>query len=231
MKTPPGGYRIEMSDAAKILIERGRAAWQMIRRDESWEKWVEIGKALDQGRREIMRALHTNNPRGRAWSTVFGDWLVESGFDEVDAGVRSRLQKLIDNLPAVEAWRQTLGLAQRLEYNHPNTVWRRFEKRALVPQKDDPVALKPTNPKDVEIARLVEEVDEATAKIRRLERAAGDISEGRDWSWHDDPADIAQAMMRLYPDKAKRLGAALQNLAKPAVKKPRKPAAIVLDLP
>jgi len=39
-----------------------------------------------------------------------------------------------------------------------------------------------------------------------------------DWSWQDQPEDIAAAMLRIYSDKAKRLGAALQNASKPAAK-------------
>jgi len=54
---------------------------------------------------------------------------------------------------------------------------------------------------------------------------AGVFSEGRDWTWHDTPEQIAAAMLQLYPDKAKRLGSALQNAAKSTTRKPRTPAA------
>jgi hypothetical protein len=214
-------FRIAMSPEASLVIERGRNAWVSLRQDETWEKWVMIGRAIDQGRREIMRELRTNTPKGKAWSQYFGAWLAENGFDEIDKGARSRLQTCIDNLPAVEAWRATLGLAQRLQLNHPNTVFRRWQAARAAPPAD-PATPKPGNKKDAEIARLIEELDTAQARLRRIERAAQDVSEGRDWSWHDDPADIAAAMLRLYPDKAKRLGAALQNLAKPAAAKPRR---------
>jgi hypothetical protein len=55
-----------------------------------------------------------------------------------------------------------------------------------------------------------------TAQLRR-----NDLTEGRDWTWHDTPQEIAEAMLRTHPDKAKRLRAALQNLAKSTTKKPR----------
>jgi hypothetical protein len=35
-----------------------------------------------------MRALHTNRPFGAQWSRVFGAWLSENTFDEIDKGVR-----------------------------------------------------------------------------------------------------------------------------------------------
>ena len=40
---------------------------------------------------------------------------------------RSRLQNCLGNLPAIEQWRQTLGLTPRLQLNHSNAVWRRFQ--------------------------------------------------------------------------------------------------------
>jgi hypothetical protein len=72
--------------------------------------------------------------------------------------------------------------------------------------------------KTEEIVRLQEELDAAN---RELRKGPDDLSEGRDWTWHETPEDIAAAMLRLYPDKAKRLGSALQNAAKSTTKKPR----------
>jgi hypothetical protein len=71
----------------------------------------------------------------------------------------------------------------------------------------------------MEIVRLQEELDAANRKLRNRD----DLSEGRDWTWHDTPEQIAAAMLRLYPDKAKRLGSALQNAAKSTTRKPRTP--------
>jgi len=73
----------------------------------------------------------------------------------------------------------------------------------------------------MEIVRLQEELDAANKKLREIERARGNITEGRDWTWHDRVDDIAAAMLQAYPDKAKRLGSALQNLSKSTTKKPR----------
>jgi hypothetical protein len=44
-----------------------------------------------------------------------------------------------------------------------------------------------------------------------LKRNRDDLTEGSDWTWHDTPEHIAAVMLRRYPDKAKRLGAALQQ--------------------
>ena len=69
--------------------------------------------------------------------------------------------------------------------------------------------------------RLQEELDAAQRELRQLKKNRDNLTEGRDWTWHDTPDDIAAAMMQTHPDKAKRLGAALQNLAKATTKKPR----------
>ena len=119
--------QIKFDRDVALVVERGREAWRSLRRDETWEKWVAIGRAIDLGRTTIMRHLGTNQPKGRTWSDVFGAWLKQNEFDQIDKGVRSRLQTCIENLPAVEAWRATLGLKRRLELNHPNTVLRRWK--------------------------------------------------------------------------------------------------------
>jgi hypothetical protein len=72
-----------------------------------------------------------------------------------------------------------------------------------------------------EIVRLQEELDAANRELRQLRKGRDDLTEGRDWTSHDTPDAIAAAMLRLYPDKAKRLGSALQNAAKSTTKKPR----------
>jgi hypothetical protein len=69
--------------------------------------------------------------------------------------------------------------------------------------------------------RLQDELDAAHRELRQLKKNRDDLTEGTAWTWHDKPEDIAAAMLRLYPDKAKRLGSALQNLAKSTTRKPR----------
>jgi hypothetical protein len=88
-------------------------------------------------------------------------------------------------------------------------------------KKGDGSTSPPPNRKDMEIVRLQEELDTAYRKLRELERQHGNITEGRDWTWHDTPDAIAAAMLAAYPEKAKRLGSALQNLSKSTTKKPR----------
>jgi len=209
---------VQLDENSQLVVDRGRQAWKSLKSDETWEKWVAIGRAIEIGRNETMRALHTNQPKGGQWGRVFGSWLSQNGFDEIDKGVRSRLQNCLDEQTEIDRWRQNIGLAQRLQLNHPNAVWRRFQAARTAPNKDLGTSPQP-NRKDIEIMRLQAELDDAHAKLRAFEYDK--ISEGRDWDWQDTPQEIAEAMLRLYPDEAKRLGAALQNLAKSTTKKPR----------
>jgi hypothetical protein len=208
---------VKLDENSQLVVDRGRQAWKSLKSDETWEKWVAIGRAIEIGRNETMRALHTNQPKGGQWGRVFGSWLSENGFDEIDKGVRSRLQNCLDHQTEIDTWRQNIGLAQRLQLNHPNAVWRRWQAAQAAPK--GPGTPPTGNRKDIEIMRLQSELDEANRKLHAFEHDK--ISEGRDWDWQDTPQEIAEAMLRLYPDKAKRLGAALQNLAKSTAKKPR----------
>jgi hypothetical protein len=221
MPRPLAQSLVQLDHDAERVVERGRQAWKSLRNDETFEKWIAIGRAIEIGRNETMRLLHSNRPAGAQWSRVFGAWLAENGFDEIDKGVRSRLQNCLDNLPAIELWRQNIGLGQRLQLNHPNAVWRKWQAAKEAPNGADRSTSPPPNRKDMEIVRLQEELDAANKKLREIERQRGNITEGRDWTWHDTPDAIAAAMLAAYPDKAKRLGSALQNAAKSTTKKPR----------
>jgi hypothetical protein len=197
----------------ETVVSRGRAAWKSLRQDETWEKWVAIGRAIEAGKTAIMRILNTNQPKGRAWSETFGAWLTETGFAEIDKGVRSRLQTCLDNLPAIEAWRQMIGLTQRLQLNHPNAVLRRWQAAQSIPGKGKAPGNSGRPGLREEVIRLQSELD---AAHRRLETA-----EGNDWDWQDTPEEIAKAMLASHPAKAKRVGAAILTLSKSTAKKPR----------
>ena len=210
---------IKLDPDTQTLVTRGREAWRSLRNDETWEKWVAIGRAIEAGKGAIMRVLHTNQPKGRAWSQTFGAWLAENEFDQIDKGVRSRLQTCLDRLPEIEAWRVSLGLTQRLQLNHPNAVLRRWQAASAAP--GDPEAAAGNGRKPglrEEVARLQSELDAAQREIGRLRRTEDD---GSEWDWQDTPDEIAQAMLRRYPSKAKRVGAAILAHSKATAKKPR----------
>ena len=65
--------------------------------------------------------------------------------------------------------------------------------------------------------RLQSELDAAQREIGRLRQG---YDEGNDFDWQDTPDEIAKAMLRSHPAKAKRVGAAILTLSKSTAKKP-----------
>jgi hypothetical protein len=61
---------------------------------------------------------------------------------------------------------------------------------------------------------------ELDAALKELVRPSRAEDAGNDWDWQDTPEDIAKAMLRQTPKKAKRVGAAILVLSKAAAKKP-----------
>jgi hypothetical protein len=208
---------IKLDPDTQTVVTRGREAWRSLKNDETWEKWVAIGRAIEAGRQAIMRLLHTNQPKGRAWSQTFGSWLSENEFDQIDKGVRSRLQNCLDHLPEIEGWRRTLGLTQRLQLNHPNAVLRRWQAATAAPKEADGNGSRRPGLRE-EVLRLQSELDAAHREIGRLRRSE---DEGNDWDWQDTPEEIAEAMLRSHPAKAKRVGAAILSQSKSTAPKPR----------
>jgi hypothetical protein len=68
-----------------------------------------------------------------------GEWLRDNGLGDVCAQERYRLLLILENLPAIEAWREGLDEAQRRRLNHPNAIWAHW-RRATKPKQ-------PTAPK------------------------------------------------------------------------------------
>jgi hypothetical protein len=118
--------KVRLNETDAQVVARGVEAWRTVKRARQWRDWIRIGLAIETGRRAIMSRLGLAKPTGRLWSTAFGAWLAESGFDEIDAGTRSRLLNCVENRVAITAWRQTLSRHERSKFNHPNTVWRHW---------------------------------------------------------------------------------------------------------
>jgi hypothetical protein len=85
---------------------------------------VVVGQALKIGRAEVVNTIKAS---GGTYSLRMTAWLKTQGFDSIDKGVRSRLLDIIDELPKVQAWRETLPVEQRLKCNHPNSIWRKYK--------------------------------------------------------------------------------------------------------
>jgi hypothetical protein len=122
-----------MTDAA---IEAGREAWQRLREAPraTWTDWLMVARALIIGRTEALELANTNRPVGTRYNAAMGRWLRETGLADVSAQERYRLLLVLENLPAIEAWRAGLDDAQRRRLNHPGAVWHGWRRAVAEPR-------------------------------------------------------------------------------------------------
>lgn len=163
-------------------------AWRRLKKDRNWGDWIKVGEGLRLWRDEAMRAAGTNRPEGKGYNQAFGDRLTKYKLDDMDKGDRSRLFAVMDNLPAIEAWRQGLPLKDRLKLNHPSTVlrnWRAFQAKNdpdADTGKADEAALKEID--NLPKLTPIDEPHDPLAAIRELEaevaRLNAELREARD---------------------------------------------------
>jgi hypothetical protein len=113
------------SSSVSEVVRLGQEAMQRKRR--SWDDWLLIAEALQAGRTELMRALHTNEANGRRYEKAMGDWLVANGFKEIDKSARGRLLDCLKHKAEIQAWRARLTDSERWKLNHPDTVLRKWK--------------------------------------------------------------------------------------------------------
>jgi hypothetical protein len=120
----PDDIDIEIQEAAAAVAERktiraGLDAWRLIGRSQSFDSWCAIGRALSIGKAHALRVTGANAAWGSAYSRVFCNWMKQHHFDRMAKSVRSVAIELVENLPAIEAWRSTLPEKKRQKLVHP----------------------------------------------------------------------------------------------------------------
>ena len=169
------------------VVRLGQEAMERKRR--GWEDWLAIAKALEAGRAEVIRSLHTNQPHGRRFETAMGEWLAANRFKEINKATRSQLLDCLNHKLEIEKWRRQLNDADRFKFNHPDTVLRKWKAATVVPD--------PNAPRDA----LAAAIAERDRYKREYERGGGDL-----WAPEDRPADIADVVVRkLTKHKAEKV--------------------------
>ena len=61
---------VELDHDSQLVVERGQQAWKSLRSDETFEKWVAIGRAIEIGRNFVSvgrpaRVTFNISPLGR----------------------------------------------------------------------------------------------------------------------------------------------------------------------
>jgi hypothetical protein len=88
-------------------IVQGKAAWARLKQgSKSWSDWIQVGRALLEGRAIAMRNAGTTSPAGRGYADAFSDWLIYNRFD-LGSTHRAKLLIMMNILPEIEAWRET----------------------------------------------------------------------------------------------------------------------------
>jgi hypothetical protein len=105
-------------------IDLARAAWQRLRNErQTFADWVLIGRALAIGRAVIMRQANANKPAGLRYNRMMAQWLRENGLAGISNQERYRAVLVLENLPAIERWRDGLPEDRRRKLNHPGAIW------------------------------------------------------------------------------------------------------------
>ena len=173
------------------IVRDGIEAATRLGAGHHWSDWIAVGRAVEVGRAEAMRQAHTNAPKGRLYADALHRWLLRTGLIKVigDKGARTRLLELIEHLPKVAAWRNTLPANKRLELNHPNSVWRSWKKSTVVPDPNKPTRTSP-------VAELKEALAESQQELARV-KAAGD---GNLFTRATSARDMVRLLRSVFPE-------------------------------
>jgi hypothetical protein len=109
----------------EIILE-GEAALRRIRGAAPMKDWISIGRALLVLRGRAMHEVGASKPRGLPYVTRNSALLRQHGFMAISKSARQTAMLVVENLPAIEAWLETLPDERRLGLNHPMVVWRGY---------------------------------------------------------------------------------------------------------
>jgi hypothetical protein len=119
----------KMTITRRNRVEDGVAAWDRLKHSgsQNYNDWMQVAEALEIGQRECMRLAEIDRPQGSRYRKIFGEWLRQYQFDDMDKGDRLRALKILANRAKIEKWRAELPLDDRLNLNHPRAILRRYE--------------------------------------------------------------------------------------------------------
>ena len=176
-------------DDDQTIIRLGREAASRLHEGAGkvFDDWLALARAFEIGSNRAMHRAGTNRPRGHWYNKKIREWLKQTGLDVIlhDRPLRSRLLWLMANLERVQAWRQTLPDNELTALNHPNTVWRKLNKKKTARNLEEPPGKPPTNAllkrnaeaKEAEITELKTDLERRKQEITELKSSATLTSE------------------------------------------------------
>lgn len=173
---------VEHPPSFGTLDNSAAAAWESLKRGLSWECWQTVGHCLYEGRMWAMRKANTNQPVGKLYNRAFGNWLDaperKKWTQEIDRSTRNDAIWCHENKAAIEHWRSTIALSDRLKINHPTTTKRNYEKTSV-----EKAVARAEKKKQVKID--ADELDKLNADLAAYKKKA-------DANGHDDMMESLQ---------------------------------------
>jgi len=183
-----------LDDESERTVRQGTAAWSRIKKEKNWNDYMAIGEALQIGRTFAMNDANTNAPAGKGYNLAFNQFLQDAKLNDMDASDRAKLFTVMENRPAIEQWRATLTLTERLRLNHPTAVLRKWQNATKEPKPPKPTLTDSVRALDEEqhaandkIAELQRERDDLKARVAELEEENAGL--------RDQPADVLRERM------------------------------------
>lgn len=110
-------------------IAEGLAAHERPKKREHFADWLAIADALVAVREEAMDRAHTNRPQGPPYRAALTELIRKHAWmGGIDDTTRTHCYWLIDNLPPVQRWRETLVFDRRDRWNHPSIIKREYQQ-------------------------------------------------------------------------------------------------------
>ena len=113
------------SEDEVTIIRIGVAAVESVM--QTFERWLDIARALEVGRRIAMRVGHTNRPEGANYNGAFSQWLaLHPQLQRIKPATRTWLYKCLEHELEILEWRRRQGDAEHSRYHYPETVFKRW---------------------------------------------------------------------------------------------------------
>jgi hypothetical protein len=117
------------------FIAEAQSAWARIRGNATFGDWLAIANALAIGRAYAMKLAKAKKPQGKRYVAAIGSWLRTYGLDGINAQERNRTLQLLDNLAAIEVWREGGDQGRARPWPPPYGGNRTFEITCTVPPR------------------------------------------------------------------------------------------------
>lgn len=182
-----------LHDATSDQNQRMDRAAELLARKASgqeWEEWVEIGAGFMEVRNLAMRALHLNEPRGRAYNAYFAALCKAKKLaPDLDSITRSNLLFCLEpeNREICNRLRNGMPLNEKLKVNHPTTMAKRVRKMQKIYRDHEGAGADITDEKERKppIAHRLREAEREIARLKSIDGSLFDLKK-------DTPESIAR---------------------------------------